>query len=807
MNGNDKEMRGGSLMKKGIFFLLCFAAPLLAQQKPYIEHLETFHGQAQALVTGAIILEKGIAVGADDQNAITIFSLAPFKEIGKFPPASSQILAIPEKMIGDFAFAGLGNGKVLQLNTSTFSIDRTYDAHKSAVNALEVADDNWLIAGSMNNEVRMLSRDNASNALQKMPQFQSAITIIRVAPSKKYFVVGTKAGVLYVVEFGQFKITQTLSALTDAITTTLFSPDGKTLVAGSESGKIVVWETETFSQLATWQAQGRIQSFAIDPKIQWLMSSTTSNALNIFDLKTYKELSTIPCENGIVLNIAFLDEESFVTLSSTGVLNRWKILPIPPDSVAPTIVFDFPVHTSEETAAKFYRDRYVLSGIVYDDGEVAKVLLNQQPIETQQVVGEKATIPSGMNAKRFSVAVSPDSFGINRYDVECIDGAGNTSVQSFYINKLTKEQAVEIISPAPNAETELISVPLHFKAWFDVASYSVSVNLVDVIVNQEPGFDVVDNDITETIPLLVGYNQIQLTVKSKNGDTFTYSLGVNRKTGFSAPMASGEKKPRTSGSGPQRWAVIVGVSEYQNSGIPSLKYADKDAEALASFLQRPQGGGFDSDHMRVLLNKDATLANIKDALINFLSQAIDMDLVIIYFAGHGAPEPGRPQNMYLLTYDSNPSALGTTAFPMWDIQTVLSRYITAKRVVVFTDACHSGGISVEFATRGLGVSETNLVNQYLTDLSKSKEGIVVFTASAAGEVSQEYPEFGHGVFTYFLLQGMEGKADYNNDYTVTINELMQYVEEQVKRKTRGAQNPTRSQTSYDKDLTISVIPH
>jgi uncharacterized caspase-like protein len=254
-------------------------------------------------------------------------------------------------------------------------------------------------------------------------------------------------------------------------------------------------------------------------------------------------------------------------------------------------------------------------------------------------------------------------------------------------------------------------------------------------------------------------------------------------------------------------SVVVGFSEYQNAGIPGLKYADRDAESFANFLRTPEGGGYDSDHLRVMLNKDATLPNVKDALINFLGQAIDIDLVVIYFAGHGAPEPARPQNMYLLTYDSDPSQLGTTAFPMWDIQTDLARHITAKRVVVFTDACHSGNISANFATRGLGVTENNLINQYLSDLSKTKEGVVVFTASAAGEVSQEYPEIGHGVFTYYLLEGLQGKADYNNDYTVTINELMQYVEEQVKRKTHGSQNPTRSQTDYDKEMTISIISH
>ena len=59
----------------------------------------------------------------------------------------------------------------------------------------------------------------------------------------------------------------------------------------------------------------------------------------------------------------------------------------------------------------------------------------------------------------------------------------------------------------------------------------------------------------------------------------------------------------------------------------------------------------------------------------------------------------------------------------------------------------------------LGNSEPNLVNQYLTDLSKTKEGIIVFTASAAGEVSQEFPDMGHGVFTYYMLEGLEGKAD------------------------------------------------
>lgn len=288
----------------------------------------------------------------------------------------------------------------------------------------------------------------------------------------------------------------------------------------------------------------------------------------------------------------------------------------------------------------------------------------------------------------------------------------------------------------------------------------------------------------------------------------TKTWGVSRKV-YGAISVGPVSKPASKDRGvePQLWAVVVGVSEYASKSIPSLRFADRDAESFAEFLQKPEGGGFQPDHMRVLIDKDATLANLKQALVEFLAQAIDKDLVMIFFAGHGAPDPARPMNLYLLTHDTDPSRPGTTAYPMWELQTLLTRQLTAKRIVVFSDACHSGGISLDFGTRGVNTAESNQINQYLADLARAKEGIVIFTASAAGEVSQEFPELGHGVFTYYLIEGMKGEADLNNDYTVTINELMQYVEDQVKRKTRGAQNPTRSQTIYDKDLTISKIAH
>ena len=553
-----------------------------------------------------------------------------------------------------------------------------------------------------------------------------------------------------------------------------------------------------------------IGSVSFDPKSRWLVSTATDSSLKIYDLTMRSNVKTMIEHDGRTTYAAFLNDEILLTSTSSGKLKSWKITFASPDTTNPGIVLENMADSS--TIAKVFGKEYEIRGVVFDDSELKEVMLNGKPLLLSALTAKDTIkVPAGMKVvKRFSTILKLDSIGLIPFEIKVADNAKHTVSQSGFVQRLSNNQAVEIEYPLINSETEFMSVPIKFRTWFDVASYSISVNMVDIVNNQVPEFKVSGDVISDEVPLVAGYNQIQLSITSKNGDKFSKTIGINRKTtgiGATSQVAGGAKKERVAGSGPQKWAVIVGVSEYKNSGIPSLKYADKDAEAIANFLQRPEGGGYDSDHMRVLLNKDATLANIREGLINFLNQAIDMDLVIIYFAGHGAPEPARPQNMYLLTYDSDPTSLGTSAFPMWDIQTVLARYISAKRVIVFTDACHSGGISVNFATRGLGSSEPNLVNQYLADLSKTKEGIVVFTASAAGEVSQEYPEFSHGVFTYYLLEGLKGKADYNNDYTVTINELMQYVEEQVKRKTHGAQNPTRSQTDYDKEMTISLVPH
>lgn len=245
----------------------------------------------------------------------------------------------------------------------------------------------------------------------------------------------------------------------------------------------------------------------------------------------------------------------------------------------------------------------------------------------------------------------------------------------------------------------------------------------------------------------------------------------------------------------RRWAVIIGISNYNDSRIPGLRYASADAQAFYDWAVSADGGKYAPSRVKLLLDKDATGEKIKAALYVWLKQALAEDVVTIYFAGHGSPEsPDSPDNLFLLPYDTKYDSIATTGFPMWDIETALKRFIKAKKVVMIADACHAGGVgqAYDIARRADRNIEVNPISAGLQNLSQVGDGICVISASDDKQYSQESKDWGggHGVFTYFLLKGLKGEADYNKDDKVTLGEIIPYLSEQVRRATKNAQSPT-----------------
>jgi tetratricopeptide (TPR) repeat protein len=246
---------------------------------------------------------------------------------------------------------------------------------------------------------------------------------------------------------------------------------------------------------------------------------------------------------------------------------------------------------------------------------------------------------------------------------------------------------------------------------------------------------------------------------------------------------------------PRGFGLIIGVGAYPN--LPEkmrLQYAEADAEAVYDVLISKEGGNFAPEDVRKLVGKEATLANIRNSFEDWLpSVAKENDRVIIFFAGHGFE--GKNGKAYFAPWDVKLDNLSETAYPMEQLGKIVSGSIRAKWKVLFADACHSGAITPEMVER---------VN---TSLASSRD-LLAFTATRKREVSYEDKELGHGVFSYFLVQGLRSQADRDQDGRVTADELIDYVRYHVREHTfkRGAtQTPVENQ-EFDPELVLAFNP-
>ena len=247
---------------------------------------------------------------------------------------------------------------------------------------------------------------------------------------------------------------------------------------------------------------------------------------------------------------------------------------------------------------------------------------------------------------------------------------------------------------------------------------------------------------------------------------------------------------------PRSYALIVGIATYKN--LPEkaqLKFSNRDAEDIYTTLISTDGGNFPAQNVHKLINQDATLENLRKELEAWLPSVTGPDdRVMIYFAGHGFISGG---TAFLAPYDVDPAKISATALPMEELGKTVGTRIQGKWKVLITDACHSGAITPE--------NDTAKVNQSLLDLNTSTFSI---TASRDREQSFESPQWGggHGIFTYYVIKGLEGEADASGDGIVTADELADYVRTNVRLATRTLQNPTSDRGSFDPNMVLAYNP-
>jgi len=248
--------------------------------------------------------------------------------------------------------------------------------------------------------------------------------------------------------------------------------------------------------------------------------------------------------------------------------------------------------------------------------------------------------------------------------------------------------------------------------------------------------------------------------------------------------------------GGQTYALLIGISKYSKPEL-ALQFANADANVFGKLLESPLGGSVPGDNVMLLTDEKATTAAVRNGFQDFLKRrAGKNDTVMILIAGHGTVEVPGSKGAYILTYDSDPQDLKSTALGMDELQTLFEEQLTrVGRVLLFVDVCKAGTIGT--------IHNTTVASnvQQLGDIQGDLFGLL---ASRPREVSLEGPEFGggHGVFSYYVVKGLQGAADANHDGVVDADELIKYVSELVPMATANKQHP-REFGTYDNMMRLS----
>ena len=230
------------------------------------------------------------------------------------------------------------------------------------------------------------------------------------------------------------------------------------------------------------------------------------------------------------------------------------------------------------------------------------------------------------------------------------------------------------------------------------------------------------------------------------------------------------------------WLLLVGVNEYLDTSLPSLRYPALDCQGLEKALSKATAG---FPNKEVIVQHDfaaqpPSLEGIRSSLQKIVSQSQPQDSILLYFSGHGVVEPNT-QQAFLCFPETCKDDLLNTGLAMQELVQILGAS-SANQQLVCLDTCHSGDMNFLRQNGGNkdGSMPETLVNptpqlmDVLRQHAAHSKKFCALLSCDKGQQSWEFPELGHGVFTYFLMQGLMGEAADANGF-IEADGLYKYI--------------------------------
>ncbi|MFZ2349580.1 MAG: PKD domain-containing protein [Candidatus Bipolaricaulis anaerobius] len=708
----------------------------------------------------------------------------------------------------DGRYLAVGTSLGIELRDSqTLELVRFFSGHTSDVYSVAFSPDGSLLASGSDDNTIKLWEVATGRLVRTLTGHTWDVYSVAFSPDGSLLASASYQEIkLWDVATG--RLVRTLTGHTGSVLSVAFSPDGKLLASGSDDNTIKLWEVATGRLVRTLTGHtGSVRSVAFSPDGSLLASGSSDGTVLLWDVQAFLYPNQPPMAS-FTWEALSPEGTRLLVQPRTGDRIRFDASgSSDPDGRITKYEWDWTSDGTYDlpTTNPVTEYRFSTSGshkvtlrVTDDQGATATT--------TQTVgIGEKRSpvagftfapsSPSTLDTVQFTDTSSDPDGTITGWQWEFGDGATSTAKDPThrYSAKRTFTVKLTVIDNDGQSATTtktVIVVNLAPEAFFTFSPkepYAGKERSFDASGSQDKDGKIVNHAWDFTGDGKPDREGVQVTWAFPEPGTYPISLTVTDDDG--AMATSRDTLQVTLSPEPVEakrvWAVVVGISEHREPSL-NLRYARRDAEAFYRWLT--ETARLPEDQVQLLLDSKAILTEVRASLDWLRRRADPDDLVIFYFAGHGYQgtdlDPVDEEDKvdeYFVLYDTKRDAIEATALRDDEFGQFLDRLLSQHVLVVF-DSCHAGG--GERGDRGLprGARPVGETLDIWGDFNL--EGKLVLAAAKEDQLSYENAELGQGVFTHFLLQGLEGQADENSDGKVTVQELYGYVATEVPRYVR-----------------------
>ncbi len=578
----------------------------------------------------------------------------------------------------------------------------------------------------------------------------SGVESLALSPDVRYFLSVSRYGKeMKLTEISTGKEVKTFPVHLEAVNLIVFSPDGRYALSNSRDATLKLWDVFQGREIRTFTGHDRrVNSVAFSPDGKYALSGSDDKTMKLWDISTGREVRTFKGHSDYATAVSFSPDGRYaLSGSSNGEVKIWNA----------------------STGAE------ICTFVSFRDGEWIAITPE----------GYFSASPNG--AKYLNVRIGNNVYGVDQfyakfYRPELLELAlaGKELPKGETLDNILARSpapAVQITSPASGGIVDRENITVSLKIT-DKGGGIGNVNIYlngSQVANETRGIVIKGREsanermLSFTLSLMEGQNEIK-------------AVAFNRENSMESNPAVVSVNSRVMLQKPNLYALVVGINTYKNKSI-SLTYAVSDAEDFAEALKMAAAPLFEKMDIQLLTTPALTTKEIITQSFEELRTKIKPnDLFVFFNASHGTVDVVNHEEQYFLLTSNvlflSSRHIGKDALSQTELARLVGS-IPAQKKLVILDTCNAGrggkGIQVALLQQTRGLTESTAVK-----LLQRAIGSAVFAASS--DTQQAFEGYkGHGLFTYVLMEGLQGKADIKKDGYITVLGLADYVETEVTR--------------------------